>query len=372
MSFIDIPGGLLYPRPVGFEASVGVFTSLLIDASGEKAALIFRVPRTGTLNRVAFRFSTVTAAPTNGLRVSFQDVDLATGDPDGVQDQYRDIATGSVTSNTWITTGLITSDGTDTGTKRTVTAGDYICVVIEFAGAYVAGNVQITAFQYAASVRQAMAGSFYTDLFTGTWAKGSSPLLFGLEYSDNVYYPIIDEIIPMLQSGVATFNAGTAIDERGNRFTMPFTCKVDGIWGRVGTNTVGDYDVVLYDTNGSTVLASAFQDKEVKLASNTTGMWYPFATPVTLYKDLVYRIVLKPQAAGNVFVQELDVNSAGLMNAVPPGSSWYHTSRVDAGAWTDTTTKRAMMGVRISAVDVSSAVQHPRFVQPTRSRRRQY
>lgn len=108
------------------------FSDLLIDAAGEKVAIVFRAPKTGTLDRAEFKLDAVTQAPVSGLRVSFQDVGAADGNPDGTQDQFRTVPQGSISAGAWVVPGLMTSDGTDGGTKRSVTKGDLIAFVVEF------------------------------------------------------------------------------------------------------------------------------------------------------------------------------------------------------------------------------------------------
>ena len=50
-------------------------------------------------------------------------------------------------------------------------------------------------------------------------------------------------------------------------------------------------------------------------------------------------------------LMEFDVNSASLMEAIEGGQLFHHTSRTDAGAWTQTTTKRPLIALRVSAID---------------------
>ncbi|MGQ9573565.1 MAG: hypothetical protein ACUVV3_10375, partial [Dehalococcoidia bacterium] len=104
---------LWIPRLMGLTSAYYDSTTLTVDASGEKAAFVFRVPATGTLKKVAFRTGGVTHNQT--IRVSFQDVNSLTGYPDGVVDQWRDISIGDTDDNQHKETGLITSDGTDGG-----------------------------------------------------------------------------------------------------------------------------------------------------------------------------------------------------------------------------------------------------------------
>jgi hypothetical protein len=52
-----------------------------------KLAFVCEAPKTGVLRKVCFRTGSVVTGDT--LKVSFQDVDPATGDPNGTADQFR-------------------------------------------------------------------------------------------------------------------------------------------------------------------------------------------------------------------------------------------------------------------------------------------
>src|SRR5215203_1724241 len=122
MSSQNIIGGLTLP-PGGYMGTA-IAGTFVIDASGEMAALIMRVPKTGTLTRFEALVQAVGNTPDNGLRFSFQDVSLTTGLPDGVVDQFATIASGSVTTG-WVSPG-------DFDSTRAVTRGDLLALVIDF------------------------------------------------------------------------------------------------------------------------------------------------------------------------------------------------------------------------------------------------
>lgn len=319
-----------------------------LNAANEANAYIVRIPRTGTLDSAEFKLGTVSNVPDNGFRVSFQNL---SGDfPDGTQDQFRDVASG-LTTNAWITTGLITSDGSDTGIKRSVTAGDYLAVVVEFvtfvtgdavtfSGVSSAGNVHyaqpVGAQMYLAQRSSASAWSVSGSLYPP----------FALKYSDGTYahvsglwYPYVD------LNTVTTFNSGSTPDERGLRFTVPVSTQLTGIWFR-GDN-LGALDVVLYD--GSTALQTVAVDTAVDSAAGGLNFFVP-VSPTTLSPGSTYRAVVKPTTTTNVTLYDFTVPTTAHLSAVEGGTTWYYTERTDAGAWTDTDTKRPWMGVLLAAV----------------------
>ena len=119
MAIVSVPP-YFWPPILTCNNVAPAYSSGTLNASADKYAFIVQCPKAGTLDTFEWRTGAVTNNPDNGIRCSFQTVDATTGYPDGVQDQYRDI-TGTISANTWQVPGLITSDGTDVGTKRTAT-----------------------------------------------------------------------------------------------------------------------------------------------------------------------------------------------------------------------------------------------------------
>lgn len=221
------------------------YVSFLLDAAAEKIAVGLRVPKTGTLHSVGFRLATVTQAPANGLKVSFQDVDLANGDPDGTADQYAVVSSGLV-SNAWIdvgATGYMGSTGTGSGTKRSVTLGDYLAVVIEFAN-FSAGDSLNVGGSYA--VLNAF-GNHYIDYYLVSWAKQTTALgTVALKYDDETY-AYIPALAPYKNSGYTDLNTSTTPDEIALKFKKSYPVKVNRLWGRFEVKSAAaDFQLVLY------------------------------------------------------------------------------------------------------------------------------
>lgn len=337
------------PDFYGANAGVpGSQTSFLLDASAEKVAFIFRAPKAGTLSKVRFRTSTVTTGDT--MKVSFQDVDGTTGDPDGVVDQFRTIAIGNNDDNVTLQTGIISSDGTDGGTKRTVTLGQMLAVVIEF-NSYVAGNLNIVG--RSSVVPAGTSNDVYVDHFTSAWAKSAAVVpRFALEYSDGSY-----AAITMVDPGIGgtateTYNSGTLSgaggDERALLFQVPFPCKVSGFYGIFDVD--GNADVVLYDSGGAT-LESLTLDSDVRAQTFAMPLHAHFDTEVTLAKDTTYYLAFKPTSVTTVGLVVTTYSAAAVMDSLPGGQQCHYAARTDAGAWSPDTTKRPHMGVIISALD---------------------
>jgi hypothetical protein len=343
-----------YPLDLTGIAAMGAATqttSFRIDASGEKVAFVIRVPKTGTLNSVGFLLGTVTQAPASGLKVSFQDIDTATGNPDGTGDQFATVTSG-LTSNSWVdvsSTGYMGAGGAGSGAKRSVTAGDRLGIVIEFASFAASDNVDIVSAATGTSVT--MNYQCYVDHFTASWGKQAAVNpIFSLKYDDGTY-AAMPEVLPITGFGTLSYNQNTvAQDEAGLIFQVPFTCKVVGFW--YDADIDGNADIVLYDSDGSTSLGSLSIDNNVRASTgNGAGFGYFSGGEVTLSINTSYRLILKPTSTTSVILKYIDVNSAALFDQMPGGQTCHFTSRVDAGSWSQTTTRRPLMGLLISALD---------------------
>lgn len=349
MALLTIPGGFWIPgHPPMSSVATPVHVSMLMSASADKTAMIFRVPKSGTLDKCEFRIGTVTTWPTNGVRVSFQNVSLTTGDPDGTQDQFRNIVS-SPGSNAWIDSelGLMTSDGTDTGVKRTVTAGDLLCVVLEQVNTGDAWSINLSVGSaHTRSEPLIFDMECYADRFTAAaWGKASYPNL-ALKYDNGTYAPILgDTALPILTWTSQTFNNGSAVDERALLFQFPVQVTVDGAW--VAVDLDGDMSVILYD--GTTALETVAFDATVRLGTGPRVLFAPF--PVRTLEALTdYRIAVRPDTSTSCIIYEFTAGSAAAMDAAAGGANFRGSNRVNAGAWTDTSTIRPLIGVHVSSV----------------------
>jgi hypothetical protein len=350
MALQTIKGGLVIPPVPGFAGSGNpTLASFLLDASSEKFAMIFPVPRTGTLNKFEFRLGTVTQAPGNGLKCSFQDISASNGDPDGAIDQYRVVTTG-LSSNTWVTPGLITSDGTDTGTKRSVTRGDLLAAVIEFESFTAGDSLNISALDLVATGSGLYELRPYCDHFTASWSKQWKGAVIALQYSDLSYEFLATPWYPISALNAQSYANNSTPDERGLYFRFPFPVKLGGCWLRCIAGA-GDADVVLYDSDGSTALATVSIDKDQVGFTNGRSIFVRFPSDVQLSANTNYRLTFKPTSAVAVSLYDFEVVDASYMDAVEGGSSWYYTERTDAGSWTETTTKRPWIGLLVTACD---------------------
>jgi hypothetical protein len=307
--------------------------NFLLDAASEKAAGVFQAPKDGTINKVGFLARTVTTGDTVDVRL--ETVSDANGDPTGTLLDTNTNASqviGSGDDNTWFLTTLTAG--------AAVSKGDKIAVVIVNGAA--PGDLNI-------GVISAGNQNFpYPDHFTAAWAKnnGRSPV-FALEYSDGSY-AIADGVFPVSAKSNETLASNTTPDERGLKFKLPIPFRVTKCWFEIDPND--NFDVVLYDSDDSVLETYSF-DKDISATSNIITTRITFASPHELLEDTFYRITIKPSTTTLVTLGEFDVDTAAIMDSFDGGQDFHHTSRTDGGAWTDTTTKRPLMGLLIDAFD---------------------
>ena len=94
-------------------------------------------------------------------------------------------------------------------------------------------------------------------------------------------------------------------------------------------------------------------DGEIQgLAAGVYGRIVGFFPDVNiLTANTYYRLVVKPTTANNITVVDYTFASVALMDAISGGQYCHKTERTDAGAWTDTTTRRPWMGFLIDQLD---------------------
>lgn len=333
-----------WPTTGGFTVSTGSN----MDASGDKYAFVIQCPKAGTLDKFEFRLATVGNTPDNGIRLSFQSIDMATGFPDGTQSQYRDITSG-LTANTWQAPGLMTSDGTDGGVKRTVAAGDIIGCVIEYVTFVASDSFALSVLDSAST---SIVNQYLLNGSTGTYVKGNVGLpLLALKYSDGSYAEFDIPIWPVMAREINTFNSSSTPDEIGLKITFPMGVRTVGVW--LGGDLDNASQAVLYDASSSVIDSFTFDPDLRTVTNHAPNFAYWPAGPHTLTASTVYRLILKPTTTSGVIMSVLQLAGAAYQACLPggTGSTLIYTTRTDAGAWTDDSTRRPMIGLICDGVD---------------------
>lgn len=349
MAITALVGPAYYFDPPIAAAAPAVSSATNVSLNGTtriKIAWIIQIPKTGNLGGIEF-YVGFASAPSD-VKFSFQDVS-ATGIPDGVVDQYRVVTGGSIAAG-WLSVADLTSDGTNGGSRRAATQGDYLAVVMEWDSVqsgqvwqYGLGN-NGSAHQIAVPYYCADSGAGFARLGDG----GIFPSL-ALRYEDGSYAPLMGRCWPIATCATETYNSGSTPDERGLIFQVPAALRACGAW--LLLNLTANLDVVLYDSDGTTPLATCTLDADISRNGQPNVRTVFFPASVELAAATSYRLAVKPSSGSNVSIYTFTVGSAGVLDAIPGGQTWHYTARTDAGAWSETTTTRPWIGLLIDGVE---------------------
>lgn len=331
MAVTSFGGTILIPSPITPSAAAPAFAAISTMSAGtHKTAYIIRAPKAGTLDWFEARQHANTNNPDNGLRFSFQNMSLTTGDPDGTQDQYRAVTAGFGAGAWLVPPGVMTSDGTDTGTKRTVVLGEILCCVVEFESFVAGDSIQMSAIAAPNSSSGHGTNSKYIDAFGASWTKAADYAPIALKYSDSTYGILLPSV-PAVTINTRTFGSGASPNIRGILFEAVEPWQVCGAWVRIDGD--GDFEVRLYDS-ADTLLAD--QSSDLNNRQNTAGntVFLEFDTLVELVQGDDYRLVIVPSSATTVSIYDYNVSTAALRSAFPFGASRQSTVG-PVGTWVD-------------------------------------
>jgi hypothetical protein len=283
--------------------------------------------------------------PAARIRVSLQDISGSNGDPDGVQDQFRDVYLNSLYLSSWNRINSLTSTGTASGTKRSVTKGDILAVVWEFQTS--GGQINIGYLQGTTSAF----GYFpYRDEYDGSlWSKKPSSCEIALLYSDGSYAVPYGSLAQKANTNVI-FNSTSFPNERGLVFKLGKSVRLNGFWVTVATLSGNAFNVLLYDKNNN-VLKTATIDSDFGGDIFKTHHNHLFSSSQVLNANEIYRLVIKPNSPTNLTFFESEFDSSDIRKESMPGIiDWHSTSR-SGGAWTDQTTKKPWIGLLIDGLE---------------------
>jgi hypothetical protein len=336
----------------GFQAT----TSL--TGATQRQAWILQVPKAGTLRRFIPRTGTVTTP--NDLRFSFQALD-SSANPDLTEAFFLDFLSAGVASNSYLTPGgALTDDGTGGGNKLTVARGDLIgCVVRPLGSCNLAFSFTVYGNSGFGHQLQAPVTNYYNG---SSWVgKNNQCNNLVLEYDDGTYAEIGDlQVIPFHAFNTPSFASNSTPDERGAIWTPDFTLKVRGI-GYKGSSAEA-HDVVFY--TGTSATETLTIDPDYRDSINAGWKYVFFTGERTLTAGVTYRFIIKPTTtSATTLLHDYEVANAAYLDALPLGQAFHYSERTDGGAFTETTTKRPMMGFLISAIQtdpgLSALIVHP-------------
>jgi len=306
---------------------------LLVDAAAEKAAMRFFCPKGGQLDGLRFYVSVTTGGI---LRVSFQDLDAATGLPDGVEDEFVDVSI-STSGYYWA------APMRKAGSPRTVTVGEWLGAVFSFPS-YVAENMSLKLMQG----QPANIGSVATQAL---WYSGAAWSVkeysrLALRYTDGSFGYMLGNV----QAGSEQYGILYPPAERGAKITLPFACKVSGLYA-AGQSNRPITSLHLYASDGLTELASASFPKKAALADQYSLDPALFSVPVQLQPGTYYLGARTTDATNGMQIFWLEFDDPNEMVQLAGGGYFYGAYRANQTAsWTVYNNQYPRMGLIISAL----------------------
>jgi hypothetical protein len=325
----SVVGGLWIPGPYVAQPPVHTGTTFLIDASGDRAALIFRAPKAGDIDRFDAAI-VVSNSPDNGMRFSLQSVDAATGLNSGTILGATNQA--SITYNHTVTTGWKSTPFTE---AATVTRGQLLAAVVDIPSFTASDSITVTRTTVGSAHRASALPYGVQD--AGTKAASYMPIM-AIHYTDG-YVPIA----PHYMGGADTIALTTAFnvdsstaDEWALAFSLPAPCKLSAVQIGMLTAAGSDFEVIVYGSDGSTVLASVAIDGDTTNTGAEGGLTAYFTSEVELAADTTYRVAVRPTTTTSIQLRYWTFQSLALMDSVEGGQGFYMSSRLDqGGSWTD-------------------------------------
>lgn len=320
-------------NPERFYTSLDGTTSL-IDAANEVYAVIIQAPKTGNIRSVQYRLGTVTTGAT--ITIGIYQVSATTGDPSNTPtawaaNTFITKVIADTDDNQWQSSGNFTADAA-------VVKGDVLAVCFINPGAS-AGNMRF-------GQSEVFRANFpYTDLFTGSWTKGSNAGSHLVLVYDDGSIAIPRGCHPM---GVAagttpvttsTFSSSSTPDVRGARFQFPGPVRVNGAW--VALDMDGDVNIRLVDASwdgtGGDALATKLLDTNQRQGTTAGLIEVEFNTAVELAANTYYRLIVEPNTTTNLSFYDYMVDSADIMAQLPMGANFHLTTAKDPNDDTDWT-----------------------------------
>lgn len=330
-------GVMMFPPPDGAQTTTA---SLAINTTGEAVGGMFYAPKTGSIDRVAFRTSTVTTGCT--LDVGLESTDSTTGEPNTSQTLIAAGANGTVVvantdDNVWKTVTI--------GTPPSVTQGQPIWAVARISSGtpsalnLVRGNGLFPGAPANYNCRSVR----YT---ASAWTTNANPLVFAIRYSGDSEYTPMRGISPIGYTTL-TISDSTNPDENGGLVVLPFAAQACGIWLMTASGgPSADFTAKIYNSDGTSLLAS--QATTQALMGNNPGFAQVFfQTPVTLAAGSYVVSARFTNATSGQVVYYNNTNFSNAATGLP--SRW---SRQNDGAWTSSTTEVSGIGLLLNAASI--------------------
>lgn len=307
------------------------FPVATVDAADDRLAITFTPRVSKTVQQVHFLVGTVAQA-TNGLRVALQD--LSSNLPDGTDDAYRVVS--SPTSDTITASGILSSDGTDGGTKKAVVAGTGYALVFSIENFQAGDDIDIPFFIGWKYDNGVSGNTSYTSVDAGSsWSHNGREVPVVVEYTDGTFELLTGALLVASTSQLTSNNSVRTYF--GTRFRVPFRVKTSGavmVANMASTARTGTME--LYDSSNNKIASTRAFRGEANAYNQFFVRWAE--GEVELTADAWYRVVFKATSGFNtsfataVMPTDSDLRAANFYSGQVDAML---THSADASTWTD-------------------------------------
>lgn len=364
MALTNLEGFIPAARDLpNFDSSTPAYvTALTIDASTELCAFIGEVwhptVKTGTINirKVHFRCGAVTLNGASAVRISLQSVSATAGppyQPNGTvrgagAAGYADLST--LTANGMNVTGAFGADVAVDLSADSIGDTDSRWLAVVFAyQTFTAADSVIVSMNSSPVPPPATGLGGGGLLNTGSWAFQTTGTPIVILECDDGTFAFMRGCFPFSAFSSASVASNGAIRRAGMKFRVPVEMKASSFSLMMQIPNGCDGRLVLYDSDGTTELASVDVDNDAVSSAGVSRIFeleYPY---ITLAASTYYRFVFLAGTTTAAVVYYGNVGAAGHMDGLIGGQD-FHWTQHDGTNWADTTTRRPHFGFGIAAV----------------------
>ena len=297
-----------------------------LDSSGDKIGCVFIAPDDSQAITKIGVYCTALTGTSPTYRVVIEGYNATGGIPDGT-----DVGGGSPTATTFTAVAATYHEITLTN-AFTPTEGTAYAAVLEYDSGTIDGS-NTASFTRSSGVPAIQGSPYCVSDTAGTWAKVNGVIPAITPVYANAF--VVPGCATIKSVTTYTIGSGSNPDQVGNLWTVADTVDCIGarVEGRFSTTTA-DWAVVLYDTDGTSVLNTVTVDGECTSGAGHNTFHYVFWEPVTVTAAGEYRVVVKPTTAGTIRVyRPVFASSAQRESFAGPLQA---TTKNDAAAWIDT------------------------------------
>ena len=303
-----------------------------LDAVGEKAGMVYVAYEDMTIRNVGLRLASQNGTSPHSIEVRIETVGTD-GFPSGtLWNDPTDTTKVSVTIDHAADDNVvkITSDFT---ADAVISRGDQFAVVSEVL-TLGGGTPSVGFSRYQDVGLEQIRGTYSMEDLGSGWVQGNGakPWIWFLKTSTGGFPYLPDTYFHFSPKSTAVTSTGS-VRRLGVKFSLPVPVTVRS--AIVHGDFDGDGDVVLYDSNGTTELASASLDASQRVHAVTGGRSrVVFDSDVTLSANTDYRLTFNASTTTSSSLYYLDADDATYLESTPGGTDWILTTH-NGTSWTD-------------------------------------